>query len=148
MGFVFYFESSVTLEEDLRRRDFTINSIAKDQNGRLIDPYNGIEDLERKIFRHTSPAFAEDPLRVLRFARFKSYEQLHEFNLHKETAIFFEEVLTYKVDPKTGLLSKTNSKNFIIEAFKPGQLPSKTTDFDIIDKLKEKDIVNSLSPLY
>ena len=53
-----------------------------------------------------------------------------------------------KVDPKTGLLSKTNSKNFIIEAFKPGQLPSKTTDFDIIDKLKEKDIVNSLSPLY
>ena len=53
-----------------------------------------------------------------------------------------------KVDPKTGLLSKTNSKNFIIEAFKPGQLPNKTTDFDIIDKLKEKDIVNSLSPLY
>ncbi len=53
-----------------------------------------------------------------------------------------------KVNPKTGLLSKSNSKNYIIEAFKPGQLPNKTTDFDIIDKLKEKDIVNSLSPLY
>ena len=92
-GFEFYFDSSVTLEEDLRRRDFTINSIAKDQNGRLIDPYNGIEDLERKIFRHTSPAFAEDPLRVLRFARFKSYEQLHEFNLHKETAVFFKKII-------------------------------------------------------
>ena len=92
-GFEFYFDCGVTLEEDLRRRDFTINSIAKDQNGRLIDPYNGIEDLERKIFRHTSPAFAEDPLRVLRFARFKSYEQLHEFNLHKETAVFFKKII-------------------------------------------------------
>ena len=53
-----------------------------------------------------------------------------------------------KVNPKTGLLSKINSKNYIIEAFKPGQLPNKTSEFDIIDKLKEKDIVNSLSPLY
>ncbi len=53
-----------------------------------------------------------------------------------------------KVNPKTGLLSKSDSKNYIIEAFKPGQLPNKTTDFDIIDKLKEKDIVNSLTPLY
>ena len=92
-GFEFYFDSDVTLEEDLKRRDFTINSIAKDQNGRLIDPYNGIEDLEKKIFRHTSPAFAEDPLRLLRFARFKSYEQLHEFNLHKETAVFFKKII-------------------------------------------------------
>ena len=92
-GFEFYFDSDVTLEEDLKRRDFTINSIAKDQNGRLIDPYNGIEDLEKKIFRHTSPAFAEDPLRVLRFARFKSYEQLHEFKLDKETAVFFKKII-------------------------------------------------------
>ena len=92
-GFEFYFDSNVTLEEDLKRRDFTINSIAKDQNGRLIDPYNGIVDLEKKIFRHTSPAFAEDPLRVLRFARFKSYEQLHEFKLHKETAVYFKKII-------------------------------------------------------
>ena len=53
-----------------------------------------------------------------------------------------------KVNPKTGLISKSNSKNYIIEAFKPGQLPNQTSEFDIIDKLKEKDIVNSLSPLY
>ena len=53
-----------------------------------------------------------------------------------------------KVNPKTGLLSKSNSRNYIIEAFKPGQLPNITSEFDIIDKLKEKDIVNSLSPLY
>ncbi len=53
-----------------------------------------------------------------------------------------------KVNPKTGLISKSNSKNYIIEAFKPGQLPNQTSEFDITDKLKEKDIVNSLSPLY
>ena len=88
-GFKFYFDSSVTLEDDLKRRDFTINSIAKDQNGKIIDPYEGRLDIEKKIFRHTSPAFAEDPLRVLRFARFKSYEQLHDFDLHEETKVFF-----------------------------------------------------------
>ena len=53
-----------------------------------------------------------------------------------------------KVNPKTGLLAKSNSKNYIIEAFKPGQLPNKTSEFDIIDTPKEKDVVNSLSPLY
>ena len=66
-GFEFYFDSNVTLEEDLKRRDFTINSIAKDQNGNIIDPFNGKLDLEKKEFRHTSSAVIEDPLRVLRF---------------------------------------------------------------------------------
>ena len=92
-GFKFYFDSSVTLEDDLKRRDFTINSIAKDQNGKIIDPHEGRLDLEKKIFRHTSPAFAEDPLRVLRFARFKSYEQLHDFDLHEETKVFFTNIV-------------------------------------------------------
>tara|TARA_B100000287_G_scaffold435489_1_gene504061 strand:+ start:7688 stop:8701 length:1014 start_codon:yes stop_codon:yes gene_type:complete len=95
-GFKFYFDSSITLEEDLKRRDFTINSIAKDQNGKIIDPYNGKFDLENKIFRHTSSAFPEDPLRVLRFARFKSYEQLNNFKLHKETKILFQEIIHSK----------------------------------------------------
>ena len=92
-GFKFYYDSSVTLEDDLKRRDFTINSIAKDQNGKIIDPHAGRLDLEKKIFRHTSPAFAEDPLRVLRFARFKSYEQLHDFDLHEETKVFFTNIV-------------------------------------------------------
>ena len=92
-GFKFYYDSSVTLEDDLKRRDFTINSIAKDQNGKIIDPHEGRLDLEKKIFRHTSPAFAEDPLRVLRFARFKSYEQLHDFDLHEETKVFFTNIV-------------------------------------------------------
>ena len=95
-GFEFYFDSSVSLEDDLKRRDFTINSIAKDENGNIIDPFKGRLDLQNKIFKHTSPAFEEDPLRVLRFARFKSYEQLHDFNLHEETEVYFENIIASK----------------------------------------------------
>lgn len=69
-GFSFHASSDVTLEEDLARRDLTINAIAEDGAGRLIDPYNGKQDLEDKILRHVSAAFVEDPLRVLRVARF------------------------------------------------------------------------------
>ena len=69
-GFVIHAEPNVTLEEDLARRDLTINAIAQDEDGRLIDPYNGQEDLKNKILRHVSPAFVEDPVRVLRIARF------------------------------------------------------------------------------
>jgi tRNA nucleotidyltransferase/poly(A) polymerase len=95
-GFEFYFDSSVTLEDDLKRRDFTINSIAKDEHGNIIDPFEGRLDLKNKIFKHTSPAFEEDPLRVLRFARFKAYEQLHDFNLDEETEVYFEKIITSK----------------------------------------------------
>ena len=69
-GFVFQASPEVTLEEDLIRRDLTINAIAQDDDGNLIDPYNGQRDLEARILHHVSPAFAEDPLRVLRVARF------------------------------------------------------------------------------
>ena len=69
-GFTFYAEADVTLEQDLSRRDLTINAIAQDQNGQLIDPYGGQADLEQRRFRHVSPAFSEDPVRVLRLARF------------------------------------------------------------------------------
>ena len=60
----------VTLEDDLVRRDLTINAIAEDEHGQLIDPYGGQRDIEQKKLRHVSPAFEEDPLRVLRVARF------------------------------------------------------------------------------
>ena len=69
-GFSFYTDPDVTLEQDLSRRDLTINAMAKDKSGRLIDPFNGRVDLEKRILRHVSPAFVEDPLRVLRIARF------------------------------------------------------------------------------
>jgi len=69
-GFAFHAAPSVTLEEDLARRDLTINAMARDEAGTLIDPYGGERDLRAGVLRHVSPAFAEDPLRVLRVARF------------------------------------------------------------------------------
>ena len=69
-GFSFHSSPEVSLEEDLRRRDLTINAMARSESGELIDPYGGQRDLEAKILRHVSPAFDEDPVRVLRVARF------------------------------------------------------------------------------
>jgi tRNA nucleotidyltransferase (CCA-adding enzyme) len=69
-GFSFHADPSVTLEQDLARRDLTINAIAQDAEGRLIDPYSGQRDLQAKLLRHVGDAFAEDPVRILRLARF------------------------------------------------------------------------------
>ena len=69
-GFEFHTAPDVTLEQDLARRDLTINAIAKDAEGRIIDPFRGAADLKAGILRHVSPAFAEDPVRILRVARF------------------------------------------------------------------------------
>ncbi len=69
-GFVVHADPSVTLEQDLERRDFTINAIAEDADGRLVDPFGGTRDIEARVLRHVGPAFVEDPLRVLRAARF------------------------------------------------------------------------------
>jgi tRNA nucleotidyltransferase (CCA-adding enzyme) len=69
-GFTFHVAPGVTLEEDLLRRDLTINAMARDADGTLIDPHGGERDLRMRILRHVGPAFAEDPLRVLRIARF------------------------------------------------------------------------------
>ncbi len=69
-GFTVYAAPDVTLEQDLERRDLTINAIAQAEDGTLIDPFNGQQDLKDKILRHVSPAFIEDPVRVLRIARF------------------------------------------------------------------------------
>lgn len=69
-GFEVFTSPQVTLQEDLARRDLTINSIAKDEEGNIIDPFNGVADLEAGVLRHVSPAFSEDPVRILRAARF------------------------------------------------------------------------------
>ncbi|THF64619.1 multifunctional CCA addition/repair protein [Pseudothauera nasutitermitis] len=69
-GFAFHTEPDVTLEEDLARRDLTINAIARAEDGTLVDPYGGRADLAARCFRHVGPAFAEDPVRILRVARF------------------------------------------------------------------------------
>ena len=82
-GFNFNTNSNISLEEDLERRDFTINAIAQDDNGNLIDPFNGQLDIKKKQLKHVSNAFSEDPLRVLRAARFKT--NLRGFDIAKET---------------------------------------------------------------
>ncbi|MDO1529000.1 multifunctional CCA addition/repair protein [Fulvimonas sp. R45] len=69
-GFVFQADPTVTLEQDLARRDLTINAIAEDEHGALVDPHGGVRDLEARVLRHVSPAFVEDPVRLLRVARF------------------------------------------------------------------------------
>ncbi len=83
-GFVFYSDSSVTLEDDLKRRDLTINAIAQDcEDGTLYDYHNGQEDIRKKVLRHVSPSFVEDPVRVLRVARFAA--MLPDFTVAAET---------------------------------------------------------------
>ncbi|NIF33300.1 multifunctional CCA addition/repair protein [Enterobacter sp. Cy-643] len=84
-GFTCYSAPDVTLEQDLLRRDLTINAIAQDENGELIDPYNGLADIERRLLRHVSPAFNEDPLRVLRVARFAARYAHLNFQIAPET---------------------------------------------------------------
>lgn len=83
----------VTLEEDLARRDLTINAIAMDEAGTLIDPYNGQEDLRRKLLRHVSDAFVEDPVRVLRVARFMARFQPLGFQLAAGTRVLIQDMV-------------------------------------------------------
>ncbi len=84
-GFAIHAEPDVSLEQDLIRRDLTINAIAMTPDGQLIDPYGGQQDLAARVFRHISPAFAEDPVRVLRVARFAARYQHLGFTLAAET---------------------------------------------------------------
>ena len=84
-GFEFFTAPDVSLEEDLIRRDLTINAMAMDDDGQVIDPYHGLEDLNQKILRHVSDAFIEDPLRVLRVARFAARYHAYGFQVADET---------------------------------------------------------------
>lgn len=84
-GFAVHADPDVTLEDDLRRRDLTINAMARDAEGNLVDPYGGLADLEARILRHVSPAFAEDPVRILRLARFAARYAHLGFTVAEET---------------------------------------------------------------
>ena len=88
-GFTFHTSPDITLEDDLARRDLTINAIAEDEKGNLIDPFGGRHDLEAGILRHVSPAFVEDPLRVLRVARFAAR---FGFKIANETLALMKEI--------------------------------------------------------
>jgi tRNA nucleotidyltransferase (CCA-adding enzyme) len=90
-GFEFYTSPDVTLEEDLSRRDITINAIAEDEEGNIYDPFNGVDDIKNKLIRHVSDAFPEDPLRVLRVARFAALD--NKFKVQKETLVLMKKMV-------------------------------------------------------
>ena len=91
-GFTFHASPDVTLEEDLARRDLTINAMAKAADGTLIDPFHGERDLSAKILRHVGPAFAEDPVRILRIARFAA--RFSDFSVAPETLALMRNMVT------------------------------------------------------
>ena len=140
-GFSVQYEKNITLEEDLLRRDLTMNSIAMSESGQIIDPYNGVEDIKNKILRHTSDAFYEDPLRALRLARFKT--KFSDFSIHEETA---EALLKILLSGEINYLTKERvvqemKKGFEIDALKYlqniMQLNLTSPWFDNLSKLPE-----------
>ena len=90
-GFVFHTAPDVRLEDDLVRRDLTINAMARGDDGELVDPYGGQHDLRERVFRHVSPAFEEDPVRILRVARFAA--RFPEFRVAPETAALMQRMV-------------------------------------------------------
>lgn len=93
-GFAVHTSPDVTLEQDLVRRDLTINAIARDDNGEYIDPYHGMEDINNKTLRHVSDAFAEDPVRILRVARFMARFADAGFTVADETMALMKQMVT------------------------------------------------------
>ncbi len=121
-GFTFHAAPDVTLEQDLQRRDLTINAMARDESGQVIDPYHGAEDIGRGVLRHVSPAFAEDPVRILRVARFAAR---FDFTVAPETqALMVQMVQAGEADTLVaervwqelakGLLERTPSTMFVV----------------------------------
>ena len=110
-GFAVHFAENVTLEQDLQRRDLTINAIARDTDGGLVDPYHGHDDLNNRLLRHVSDAFDEDPVRILRIARFSA--QLGHFD--------------FKIAPETLALLKKMVDNGEVDALVPERVWKETT---------------------
>jgi tRNA nucleotidyltransferase (CCA-adding enzyme) len=92
-GFAFHADPDVTLEQDLARRDLTINAIAEDEHGHLVDPYGGVRDLQQRVLRHVSPAFVEDPVRLLRVARFAARFAPLGFTVAEETMSLLQQMV-------------------------------------------------------
>jgi len=90
-GFVVHASPEITLEQDLARRDLTVNAIAKNEVGEFVDPFHGIDDIKSKTLRHVSDAFVEDPVRILRIARFSA--RLADFNIAPETLSLMQQMV-------------------------------------------------------
>ena len=159
-GFKFYASPKVNLDEDLKRRDLTINAIAQDEDGNIYDPYNGQIDIEKRILRHVSDAFIEDPLRVLRVARFATLDE--KFVIHKDTLSLLKHMVLNEelkslaiervvVEIKKGLEGKKPSQMFrclcecgALNQILPGTNPNIKTNSDYVELglMIEKNIVN------
>ena len=133
-AFSFNVGGEVSLEDDLKRRDLTINAIAKHPNGDLIDPFQGVRDLENRCLRHVSPAFAEDPLRVLRVARFSAR---FGFTIAPETLALMHEIAA---SGELATLSKERVWNETQRAL-DAKLPSR-----YFNSLSECDALSALFP--
>lgn len=125
-GFECNSSNTVTLEADLKRRDITINAIAKSEDGALIDPFEGQADLQNKIIRHVSSAFVEDPLRVLRVARFKAKLSFLGFTIHEQTKALMKQMVA------TGELNELTPERVWKEIYKALQEKSPEQFFETL----------------
>lgn len=132
-GFITNFSADTTLEDDLLRRDLTINSIAMDPKGNITDPFKGCNDIENKILRHTSEAFIEDPLRVVRLARFMAQLSQFNFSIAQETKELVDEII------KSGELKHLTKERLHIELIK--SLSNPKMFFETLNELKCLEII-------
>lgn len=132
-GFECYSAPSVTLEEDLKRRDLTINAIAETSEGVIIDPFNGQKDLNNKILRHVSEAFTEDPLRILRIARFSA--RLPNFTVAPETIGLLKKMVAL------GMLDELTPERVWKELKRALTEPSPEKFFEMLESCAANDVL-------
>ncbi|WP_343153766.1 tRNA CCA-pyrophosphorylase [Buchnera aphidicola (Mindarus keteleerifoliae)] len=134
-GFSTFFSPNISLKQDLKRRDLTINAIAQDIKGNLIDPFNGIKDLKNRLLKHVSSAFCEDPLRILRVARFAANLAHLGFIVSEDTM----KIMSKMVDSKE--LMYLSSERIWIETKKALKTKNPHVFFEILKKCKALSII-------
>ncbi len=132
-GFVFYTSPNVTIEQDLGRRDITINAIAVDEDNNYIDPFEGIKDLNSKIIRHVSNAFQEDPLRVLRVARFQA--KLDSFSIHDDTYLLMKKIVD------SGEIQNLSCERIMAELYKGFRENNSIKMLEVLNNCEALDII-------
>ena len=137
-AFSFEFDKNVSLEEDLKRRDITINAIAQDKEGNINDPYHGQQDIKDKKIRRVSDAFKEDPLRVLRVARFAAKLNRHGFSIDEDTMIEIQKIVS------SGELTTLTKERLWMETQKALETDSPEVFFELI---QECGALNQICPL-
>lgn len=125
-GFATDTSASVSLEDDLIRRDLTVNAIAQDTQGNIVDPYSGCTDLENRILRHVSDAFVEDPLRVLRVARFAARYKQYGFTIAPETQLLMQQIC------QSGELESLSAERVWVETAKALTEPNPEVYFETL----------------